>query len=177
MEFIKKFCIYVIPLATFLSFLAIGISYLLGNTEITYFERIQLASNTLGGDTFTNSMRMNWSSYLQGITNTDSLSTALENIVDATTSLFDKFARFIEVWTDGYQFGDVVRSVINVGILILDTVAYVINEIIYILIFSIMLGGKMLNLIGIKTSADIGLFNAFRTILTFSGIPYINPLT
>lgn len=140
MIIVKPLLTKVLPFTMLLCIICFGIDIIFPNMNITY-----LTHTTINGSVL---YQFDFTSYFQNI--------SIELFRKATNDLIDteSFKNIINawktIWQDGYQFGDVFKSMVNGFIMVIDAVLTIINLIIVILriIIALLLTG--ISIIGIN---------------------------
>jgi len=156
-----------IPITLLICFLCFGISYIFNIENLTYLQTLQTNNGT-------KVYSFDFASYVNNI-DINILKRATQNIFDTQT-----FKNIIEAWTtiweDGYNFGDLMNTIVNGFIMTIDIIMVIINiPLILLRICSgILLTG--LSIIGININNETGIIiPSLNAILDFAAIPYIQP--
>lgn len=163
MGFIKKTLFILIPITLLFCLIAYGIEVIFPGQNLTY-----LGYTTPSGEYFP--YVYDWKSYINNL----DITKLLNIITNATdiTAFFDKVKDFMDIWQDGYDLGDGIKTIIGILILAVDLGLYVIN-----ILFSIgtkLLAGiliTVLSLMGINIS--YGNNAVISVLIDFINIPSI----
>lgn len=134
----------VVPFTLLLCIVCFGIDIIFPNMNVTY-----LTHTTINGSVL---YQFDFTSYFQNL--------SIELLRQATTDLIDTetFKNIVNawktIWTDGYDLGDIFKTIVNGFIMVIDAFLTIINLIIVILriIIAILLLG--MSIIGINISNE-----------------------
>lgn len=155
------------PIILLICFVCFGITYIFGINNLTYLNTI----HTTNGTTI---YTFDFSNYVNNL-DINILKRATQNAINLNT-----FKNIIEawetIWQDGYDFGDLMNTIVNGFIMVIDMTILIVNIplIIIRICAGIILTG--LSLIGINISNETGvIIPALNSILDFAAIPYVEP--
>lgn len=142
MIIVKPLFTKVLPFTLLLCMICFGIDIIFPNMNVTY-----LTHTTINGSVL---YQFDFTSYFQNLS-IDLLKKATTNLIDTET-----FKNIVEtwktIWEDGYDLGDMFKTIVNGFIMVIDAFLTIINLIIVILriIIAILLLG--MSVIGINIS-------------------------
>lgn len=140
MIIVKPLLTKILPFTMLLCIICFGIDIIFPNMNVTY-----LTHTTINGSVL---YQFDFTSYIQNLS-IELIRKATSNLIDA-----DTFKEIVDewklIWVDGYQFGDVFKTLVNGFIMVIDAFLTFINLIIVVIriIIAILLMG--LSLIGIN---------------------------
>lgn len=179
---LQKFFFKIFPIITLICFVSIGIMNIFNNENLTYLSSEYIDKDT--GQIYTNPTNeqrensyhlytFDVRSYANNI-DQDVLARSIENTLDIQT--YNRvLGKFNEIWDDGYQLFDGVSTIINVGILIVDTLILPINIVITPLRLCSGILLTCMSLIGININANTTINTMLNGILDYAIIPLIRP--
>lgn len=156
----------VLPFTLLLCMICFGIDIIFPNMNVTY-----LTHTTINGSAL---YQFDFTSYFQNLS-IDLLKKATTNLIDTET-----FKNIVEtwktIWEDGYDLGDMLKTIVNGFIMVIDAFLTIINLIIVILriIIAILLLG--MSVIGINISnPDSTILKALNDIVKSLTIDLVQP--
>lgn len=180
---LQRFFIRITPIIMLICFICFGISYSFetagSNQQITYLthETITIDDNETPNDTTDDIVIDDYSfdfrSYRQNI-NIDILKRATNNIIDIEAYKTTK-DEFNNIWKNGYNPGDIVRTVGNALLLVINTLILPINIIIAPLRITSGILLTAFSIIGININNNTGIIKALNSILDNAAIPMLRP--
>lgn len=156
-----------IPLIFLLCLVCLGISYIFNINGLTYLTSYK---NDAGLIVYT----FDFTSYFDNI-NIDIIKKATKDTIDIS-----KFTGMIEnfktIWEDGYNIGDITKTVTNGFALVINLIILIIN--IPLTILRILAGLLLtaLSLLGININSDSIILKSLNTFLNYAVIPYLDPI-
>lgn len=171
-----------IPIVMLVCFLCLGITHTFGRfdaetgqSDITYLSKETIETGTQDHPYELTYYELDVNGYMQGIDN-NVLKRSLSQVIDleAYQSILNKFN---EIWKDGYQFLDGVKTIVNSVLLVINTIILPINV---LLIPLRIISGILLTaftLIGININRDSVIINSLNGIIDYAHIPFISTTT
>lgn len=156
-----------IPIITLMCFVCLGIQVLFGTEGLTY-----LTYKYTGNGIKIYNFDLN--SYVDNL-NINILKRATTNVID-TNAFKNVIDAWETIWADGYQFNDLLATIANGFVMLINAVIILINIPLIILRIcsGIILTG--MSIIGININAEGIIINALNSILDSATIPYISPV-
>lgn len=167
MEFIKKALFLFIPITMLICCMAYGIQAIFGVQGLTY-----LGWTSPKGDYYPNVF--DFHAYLNALNFED-----IRNVLTKTFDIEfikDLMAQLKNLWNDGYNFGDIFKTIIYGFEGIIDGIILLVNSVIAILRIIVALLRIIISLCGININADVGILNILDYFVDLAQIPYI-PIT
>lgn len=156
----------VLPFTMLLCIVCFGIDIIFPNMNITYLTHTTINSSVL--------YQFDFTSYFQNL--------SIELLRKATSDMIDTetFKNIVEtwktIWTDGYDLGDIFKTVVNGFIMVIDAFLTIINLIIVILRIIIALLLLGMSIIGINISnPNSTILTALNDIVESTPITLIQP--
>lgn len=156
-----------IPIITLICFVCLGIQILFGTEGLTYLT-YKYTGNGI------KIYRFDLNSYVDNL-DIDILKRATTNVID-TNAFKNVLDAWNTIWADGYQFKDILATVANGFVMLINAVILLINIPLVILRIcsGIILTG--MSIVGININANGIIINALNGILDSATIPYIAPV-
>lgn len=164
MGLLKKVIFILIPITTLLCCIAFGISAIFPTENITYLQTI----TTETGQSY---KYYNWTEWLFNF-DISYLKEVITSTIDFS-GISNAIDKFIYLWQDGYDLGDIGKTLAIGFILIGNIIIFIINLIALPLrlLFGLLL--TLFNLIGINIKADSVILNFIRLFIEKAIIPSI----
>jgi len=163
-----------IPIITLVCFICLGITTAFNpinkNNNLTYLTKETIQLNNNEELTYYNFDTLSYLNNLKG----EELIESLGNTID-TDSYNNNLVKFNQIWEDGYQVGDVSASIVNAGILVVNTILVGLNLIFLPvrLICGLLLVG--MSAVGINISQGYVIIPMLKGLAMNLNIPLITP--
>ena len=182
MDGFKRLVFRLTPIIMLICFICIGITHVFTRPNqtqpLTYLTYQTITVDDRGtiettDDITINNYTFDFETYRSNIS-TDLLVESLQNVLDLT-AYTNTLANFSLLWEDGYQVGDILKTILNGVILIVNTIFVIIN--IFIMPLRILTAILLvaLSLVGININRTEGIIIPFLNIIVSKAtIPLIN---
>lgn len=163
----------ILPIIMIICFICLGITHIFKptpNRQLTYLTQETIHSDITNTDT--TFYKFDTNAYMSNITS-NTLKESL-NLEDSFSTYQQVLRTFGLIWADGYQIGDIIKTIGNAVILLIDTLIMPINFILIPIRISMAILLTTLSLIGINTGYKVGLIKFITVLATEIEIPLLS---
>lgn len=165
MNIVKKIILLIIPITILLSLIAYGLQSIFNIENITYLKTI----TTEHGTTF---QYYDWNLYVNNLKIADTIKNLFTKTLDVQ-AIKNSVGSFYKIWNDGYNIGDLGKTLITGFNLIGNVIILMLNVIILPIRIVVILILTILSILGINISAESEILDILKWIINDMIIPSI----